>query len=74
MRPSIWAQLNARDRDLDSWDEVVEKVVDAEAKASLQLHFKTREIDSKCSQGERPSKAINENKFTHTFSVNWGSD
>ena len=35
LRPSIQAQLDVKDRDLDSWDEVVNKTVDAEAKASL---------------------------------------
>ena len=35
LQPSIRAQLNVRDRDLDSWNEVVDKTVDAEVKASL---------------------------------------
>ena len=48
LRPSIRAQLDAQGRDLDSWDEVVEKIVDAEAKASLQLYSRTREINFKC--------------------------
>ena len=46
LRPSIRAQLNVRDRKLDSWDEVVDKTVDAKAKTSLQAPFGTWEIDS----------------------------
>ena len=55
-RPYIWAQLDVRDRDLDSWDEVVDKTVDAEAKASFQAPSGTREMDSQCPQGQRPTK------------------
>ena len=80
LRPSIRAQLDAQGRELDSWDEVVEKAVDAEAKTSLQLYSKTREIDSKCLQGERPvktddlSKLKEKIKFSHTLSANWGGN
>ena len=45
LRPSIRAQLDVRDRELDSWDEVVDKTVDAKAKASLQAPSGTREMD-----------------------------
>ena len=80
LRPSIRAQLDARGRDLDSWDEVVEKIVDAEAKASLQLYSRTREMDSKCPQGERPVKTDDfsepkeKTKYSHTLPANWGDD
>ena len=56
LRPSIRAQLDVRDRDLDSWDEVVDKTVDAEAKASLQAPSGTREMDSQYLRGQRPTK------------------
>ena len=46
LRPSIQAQLDVKDWDLDFWDEVVDKTIDAEAKASLQAPSGTREIDS----------------------------
>ena len=42
----IQAQLDVQDKDLGSWDEVVDKTVDVEAKAKLQTLFRTREIDS----------------------------
>ena len=56
LRPSIRAQLDARGRELDSWEEAVEKAVNAEAKALLQPSSSTREIDSKCPRGNRPAK------------------
>ena len=80
MRPSIRAQLDTRGRELDSWDEVVEKIVDAEAKASLQLYSRTREMNSKCPRNERPvktndlSKPKEKTKFSHTLSANWGGN
>ena len=46
LQPSIRALLDVRHRDLDSWDEVVDKTIDAEAKASLQAPSETREMDS----------------------------
>ena len=54
--PSIQAQLDIRDRDLDSWDEFVDKTVDAEAKASLQAPSGTRKIDFWCPWGQQPTK------------------
>ena len=53
---SIQAQLDIRDRDLDSWDEVVDKTIDAEAKASFQALFGIREMNSQCLQGQQPTK------------------
>ena len=35
LKPFIRAQLDAQGRDLDSWEEAVEKAVNAEAKALL---------------------------------------
>ena len=48
LKLSIRAQLDARDRDLDSWKEAVEKVVNTKAKASLQSPASTRNMDSRC--------------------------
>ena len=56
LRPSIRAQLDVRGRDLDSWEEAVEKAVNTEAKASLQSPASTRDIDSRCLWGNRPAK------------------
>ena len=61
LRPFIWAQLDARDRNLDPWDKVVNKTVDAEAKVSLQALFVTREMDSQYRQGQQPTKKDDKN-------------
>ena len=53
LRPSIRAQLDARGRELDSWEEAIEKAIDAEAKASLQPPSILREMDQRCPQGNR---------------------
>ena len=36
LKPSVKAQIEQKGRELDSWEELVEKAIDAEAKASLQ--------------------------------------
>lgn len=63
LRPSIRAQLDERGRDLDSWDKVVEKAIDAEAQAIIQPPSGTWEIDSRCTCGQRPAKK-DETSFT----------
>ena len=59
LQPSIQAQLDVRDRDLDSWHEVVDKTVNAEAKAHFQALSEIREIDSWCLWGQQPTKKDN---------------
>lgn len=59
LRPSIKAQMDQRGRELDSWDELVAKTIDAEAKTSLQPSM-LREINQHNPRGNRPS---------HTFVV-----
>ena len=59
--PSIQAELDLRDRDLDSWDKVVDKIVDAETKASLQASFGTRKMDSQCPRGQHLTKKDGKN-------------
>ncbi len=64
LSPSIWAQLDHRGRDLDDWEEVVEKAGDVEAKANLQPSFYVRDIDVRCPKGHRPSsKKDKENTY-----------
>ncbi len=59
LHPSIWAQLDHRGRDLDGWEEVVEKAGDAEAKTNLQSPFYVRDIDARCPKGHRPLEKKN---------------
>ena len=56
LRPSVWAQLDARGRDLDSLQEAVEKAINVEAKALLQSSASTRNMDLMCPQEKRPAK------------------
>ena len=56
LRPFIRAQLDIKDKDLDLWNEVVDKTVDAEAKTSLQTLSGTKKIVSQCLQGQQPTK------------------
>ena len=71
LRPFIRAQLDVRDWDLDSWDEVVDKTIDAEAKANLQAPSKTKEMDSRCSRVQRPTKK--EDKDSRDYKKNKSS-
>ena len=48
LKPSVRAQLDAHGRDLDFWEEAVEKAINAEAKAMLQSSSNTRNMDSRC--------------------------
>ena len=55
LRPSIKAQIEQRGREHDSWEELVKKAIDAEAKASLQPPSILREMDQRCPRGNRPA-------------------
>ena len=68
LRPSIRAQLDTRGRDLDSWEEAVEKAVNAEAKTMLQSSSSTRDMDSRCPRGNRKKdkKDSGKNKSTNS--------
>ncbi len=63
LRPSIRAQLDHRRRDLDGWEEVVEKAGDIKVKANLQPPFYVRVIDARCSKGHRPSSKNKEDTY-----------
>lgn len=56
LRPFIRVQLDSQGRELDFWEEVVEKAFNAEVKALLQLSSSTRKIDSRCPQGNKSAK------------------
>ena len=48
LRPSVWAQLDTQGRNQDSWEEAVEKAVNAEAKTLLQSSSNICDMDSRC--------------------------
>ena len=56
LRPSVRAQLDTRGRNHDSWEEAVEKAVNAEAKALLQSSASIRDMDSRCPRVNRPAR------------------
>ena len=57
LRPSVRVEMEQRGRELDSFEELVEKAVDAEAKAALRPRSYARETDQYCLRGSRPSAA-----------------
>ncbi len=57
LRPSIRAQLDEWDRDLDNWQEVIERCINAKAKAGRQASLLTKESDSRCPRGHRPLRS-----------------
>ena len=48
--------MDAQSRDLNSWEEAVEKAVNVEAKTILQSSASTHDIDSRCLRGNRPAQ------------------
>ena len=78
LKPSVSAQMNTRSRDLNSWEEAVEKAVNVEIKTMLQSSASTRDMDSRCSRGNRPAKkeekdSNRKNKSTDSLSANTSS-
>ncbi len=63
LRPSIRAQLDHRGRDLDGWEEVVEKAGAVEAKANLQPPFYVWDMDARCPKGHRPSSKTKKDTY-----------
>ena len=57
LRPSVRVEMEQRGRELDSFEELVEKAVDAEAKAAFWPRSYARETDQHCLRGSRPSAA-----------------
>ena len=48
--------MDTRSRDLNFWEEAVEKAVNAKVKAMLQSFFITRDMDSRCPRGNRTTR------------------
>ena len=51
LRPSVRVEMEQRGRELDSFEELVEKAVDAEAKAALRPRSYARKTDQHCLRG-----------------------
>ena len=81
LEPFIWAQLDVKHQNLDFWDEVVDKTVDAKAKTRLQALSGTREMDFWCSWGQQLTKQddkdfrdYEKNKFSQNPPANSSSN
>ena len=57
LRPLVRVEMEQRGRKLDSFKELVEKAIDAKAKAALRTRFYACETNQHCLQGSRPSAA-----------------
>ena len=57
LKPSVLAELEYRDLELESFNQMVKKAVDAKAKSALQPRSSTKEIDQHCPQGNRPANS-----------------
>ena len=53
LKPSILAELEYRDLKLESFDQMIKKVINAEAKSTLRPRSSTKEMDPNCPQGSR---------------------
>ena len=58
LKPLIRAQIEPRSQEYDSWDELVKNTVVAEAKASLQPSYYSRDMVKYCPKGNRLSHTI----------------
>ena len=64
LKTLVKAQMEQIGRKLDSWEELVEKAIDGEAKASLQPHSFLREMDQRCPRGNHTTVAKSEPSAT----------
>ena len=58
----IQIQLDHLRRDLDLWEEIVEKAVNVKAKTCLQPFFETKKINLKCAKSYKLSAKKEKNK------------
>ena len=71
LRSSVRAQSDTRGRNQDSWEEAVENVINAEAKALLQSSSNICDMDSRCFRGNRPARKEEKNSSGKNKSTNF---
>ena len=54
LKPSVLAELEYRDLELESFDQMVKKAVNSEAKSALRPRSSTKKMDQHCPRGSRP--------------------
>ena len=64
LKPSIATQIEQRGRENDSWEELVEKTIEAEAKVSFLPSPFVRDMDQRCPQGNRPATMSKSQAFS----------
>ena len=57
LKLSILAELKHRNLELEIFDQIVKKAVDAEAKSALRPRSSTKEMDQNCPRGNRPANS-----------------
>ena len=57
LKPSIWAKMEQHGRELDSFKDTIQKIVDAKTKMAFCPRFATRETDQNHPQGTRPANS-----------------
>ena len=57
LKSSVLVELEHWDLELESFDQIVKKAVDTEAKSALRPCFSTKEIDQHYLQGNRPANS-----------------
>ena len=55
LKPSIKVEMELQDRESMDFEEMVQRAVNAEAKAGLRSSTMVRELDARCPRGHRPS-------------------
>ena len=55
LKPSIKVEMEQQDRESMDFEEMVQRAVNAEAKAGLRSSTMVRESDARCPRGHRPS-------------------
>ena len=55
LKPSIKVEMEQQDRESMDFEEMVQRAVNAEAKAGLRSSTMVRESDAHCPKGHRPS-------------------
>ena len=57
LKPSVLAELKHRDLELESFNQMIKKAVDVEAKSALRARSSTKEMDQNCLWGSRPANS-----------------
>ena len=53
LKPSVFAELKLQDLELESFDQIVKKAVNVEAKSALRPRFSTKKMDQNCLRGNQ---------------------